>query len=216
MLFKGQEGYEGVTMKIEILVLGPLANNVYLIEGEEGLIVVDPSCEVNRILQAIDGRTVTGIVLTHRHFDHVGAAHALRKETGAPVIASVIDAPVIAGEEPLPDGTPFENCPIDIRVQDGELIKLSGIPWKAMITPGHTQGSMCLFYEGDASEDDRPILISGDTLFKGAHGRVDFAGGSQTDMNTSLERLVQLPDETVVLPGHNDITTIEREKTWIC
>lgn len=210
-------------MKIEILVLGPLANNVYLIEGKDGLTVVDPSCEADQILQAIDGRPVNDIVLTHRHFDHVGAAHALRKETGAPVIASAIDAPVIAGEEPLPDGTPFENCPVDVRVHDGQTIELSGIPWTVMVTPGHTQGSMCLFYEGGAedgtktdTEVDRPILIAGDTLFKGTHGRTDFAGGSQADMNESLERLVRLPKETVVLPGHNDITTIEREKTWIC
>lgn len=201
-------------MKIEVLIMGPIQNNVYLIEGPDGLIVVDPTCQPEQILQAIDGRPVKNIVITHRHYDHAGAAHALREATNASVVASLIDAPFIAGETPLPDGTPFENCPVDVRVEDGQTIELAGIPWKVMVTPGHTEGSMCLFFE-DESGENRPVLVAGDTLFRGAHGRTDFAGGSPADMKVSLERLAQLPAETVVLPGHNDLTTIESERGWM-
>lgn len=201
-------------MKIEVLILGPIQNNVYLIEGKEGLTVVDPSCESQQILQAIDDRPVKDIVITHRHHDHVGAAHALREATGAPVIASAIDAPAIAGEVSLDAGTPFEHCPVDVRVEDRQVIELAGVPWSVMITPGHTEGSMCLFYKGE-TEEDRSILIAGDTLFCGAHGRTDFVGGDPAAMCDSLARLAQLPDETVVLPGHNDLTTIGHEKSWI-
>lgn len=209
-------------MKIENMILGPLANNVYLIEGPEGVVVVDPSCEAARIREALGERSVAAIVLTHAHWDHVGAAKELRDATGAPVVASSADAPVIAGDEPFLTGSEFEPCPVDVVVEDGQDVLLGGLPWQVMVTPGHTPGSMCLYYAGEGADAgageegvDRPILIAGDTLFRGAHGRTDFKGGSQRDMLESLRRLKQLPDETLVLPGHNELTTIGSEKHWI-
>lgn len=216
-------------MKIENMVLGPLANNVYLIEGPDGVVVVDPSCEPGRIVEALGERPVAAIVLTHAHWDHVGAAKALRDATGAPVVATSVDAPVIAGEQPFLTGSEFEPCPVDMVVEDGQRVDLGGLPWKVLVTPGHTPGSMCLYYAGEGSDEDasegvdgnvgasadRPILVAGDTLFRGAHGRTDFKGGSQRDMLESLRRLAALPDETLVLPGHNELTTIGTEKLWI-
>lgn len=201
-------------MKIENMILGPLANNVYLIEGPEGVVVVDPSCEAPRIVEALGERPVAAIVLTHAHWDHVGAAKALRDATGAPVVASSVDAPVIAGEQAYLTDSEFEPCPVDVVVEDGQRVELGGLPWQVLVTPGHTPGSMCLYYTGEGA-DDRPVLVAGDTLFRGAHGRTDFKGGSQKDMIESLRRLAQLPDETLVLPGHNELTTIGTEKLWI-
>lgn len=216
-------------MKIENMVLGPLANNVYLIEGPDGVVLVDPSCEPERIVEALGERPVSAIVLTHAHWDHVGAAKALRDATGAPVVATSVDAPVIAGEQPFLTGSEFEPCPVDMVVEDGQRVDLGGLTWQVLVTPGHTPGSMCLYCAGEGSDEDasegadgnvgasadRPILVAGDTLFRGAHGRTDFKGGSQRDMLESLRRLAALPDETLVLPGHNELTTIGTEKLWI-
>lgn len=201
-------------MKIENLILGPLANNVYLIEGPEGVVVVDPSCKCDQILDALEGRAVAAIVLTHAHWDHVGAAKALRDATGAPVVASVADAPIIAGDEACLSDRKFEPCAVDMVVKDGQELELGGLSWQVLITPGHTPGSMCLYCAGE-SDGESPVLVAGDTLFRGTHGRTDFIGGSQSDMDKSLQRLVQLPGETVVLPGHNDLTTIKQESVWI-
>ena len=205
--------------------MGPIENNVYLISDGETTFVVDPTCHAERIMNALDGRAVDSIVLTHAHWDHVGAAKALRDATGARVIASTKDAPVISGKKKLDAShRPFEPCPIDLEVSDGDTVHIGAMQWSVMLTPGHTPGSMCLLLETDgagqvdadqASSGQEPILISGDTLFAGAHGRTDFVGGSPADMRASLARLAELPDNTVVLPGHNDPTTIGREKRWM-
>ena len=205
----------GTCVPVEFLVMGPIENNVYLIGDGETTFVVDPSCQVERIMAALDGRAVEAIVLTHAHWDHVGAAKALRDLTGARVIASAVDAPVISGERPLDPGhTPFEPCPIDCRVNDGDVVEIGAMSWEVLLTPGHTPGSMCLFLDG-AGRDGAPVLVAGDTLFAGTHGRTDFPGGDPADMRRSLVRLAQLPAETVVLPGHNNLTTIAREQGWM-
>lgn len=198
------------------LVQGMLDNNVYFISDGEGTMVVDPSCDANEIMAALGGREVDAIVLTHRHFDHVGAAAELRRLTGATVIASAIDAPVICGEEPIPaENRSFEVCPVDFCAEDGDIVEIGNMAWKVMVTPGHTKGGMCWYLvpQFGNHEGGAPVLISGDTLFAGTVGRTDFAGGSADDMRASMRKLAFLPDETIVLPGHGEQTTIGAERT---
>ena len=205
---------EGGCVGIEYVVLGPIANNVYLISDGTTNFVVDPSCKVDEIMEMVDGRVVDAIVITHRHYDHVGAAKALRERTGAPVIASAIDAPAISGGKSGYGEGRFEPCPVDQTVSHGDVLQLGDMPWKVIGTPGHTPGGICLYLDPRFGSDPEgtPLLISGDTLFCGSIGRTDFEGGSMQDMRTSLKRLAALPDETVVLPGHDSLTCIANER----
>ena len=207
---------EGSCIPIEFLVMGPIDNNVYIIGSGEDLFVVDPTCEADRILAALDGRVPSAIVLTHQHWDHVGAAADLRTATGAPVIAHTLDAPFITGERSLRNQSPlFKTCPVDRTVEHEDMLEIGKIAWRVLHTPGHTPGSMCLFAAAKDSPnpDGASVLVSGDTLFAGATGRTDFENGSPDDMrNVALPRLAELPDETIVLPGHEGLTTIATER----
>ena len=201
-------------VSIEAMVLGPIENNVYIVSDGAATFVVDPTGYADYIVDKLDGRKLDAIVLTHFHWDHVGGAQELRELTGAPTIASAIDAPSITGEKRLdPSHREFPPCPVDKTVVEGEELVIGNMRWKVLETPGHTPGSMCLFLDPQYGSDPTgaPVLISGDTLFCGTHGRTDFAGGDPAAMMASLARLAELPDETLVLPGHNSLTTIGRE-----
>ena len=202
----------GAVARVSVLKVGFMGNNVYVIESAadpNDCFVVDPTSNAEFIMLVLAGRIPKAIVCTHYHFDHVGAAAELRAATKAPVYASAADAPFITGEIPSVAGfRKVQPCPVDVTLAGGEELALAGVTWKAIMTPGHSPGSMCLFADAPQWTGRKPLLVAGDTLFDGNIGRTDFAGGSMTDMLRSLTVLRKLPADTCVLTGHDSLTTI--------
>ena len=201
-------------MIFEQLAVGPLQCNCYILGDDRTreAVVIDPGEEADRILALLDRHrlTVRVIVQTHAHFDHVGATAPLRKATGAEVCLHRGDEPLYANLAlqarwfglPAPEATPITRW-----CEDGEAVKAGGLALDVLHTPGHTPGSVCL------SMGDARLLFSGDTLFCGSVGRTDLWGGSQEQLMASIERrLLTLPDETAVYPGHGPDTTIGQER----
>ena len=207
---------KGTCVDVEYLVLGPIDNNVYIVSDGEATFVVDPACQPKSILKALKGRTPECIVITHGHWDHTGAAAALHEETGAPVIASAQDEGRITGERGEARHRQLNTpCTVDRTVGDGDVLEIGNMKWQVIATPGHTPGGLCFYLPSEDASRGAPVLISGDTLFAGTHGRTDFPESDPAAMAASLKRLAQLPEDTIVLPGHNNFTTIGRERWWL-
>lgn len=190
-------------MKIQhIPGLPPLYTNTFLIVTDAGHgILVDAAAAPRTYLDALqrENAVLTHILLTHGHYDHVGAVAALREQTGCKVYMDPADA---AGSQmlPLSRGLVDENWP------EGDELTIDELTFRVYHTPGHTPGSVCLQCGG--------LLFSGDTLFAGSCGRTDLPGGSMAQMQKSLPMLAALPlaDETQVLPGHEAFSTLGRER----
>ena len=198
-----------------MLTVGPVAENCFIVRldgGDRGLIV-DPGDEADRILHVVDelGIGIEAILLTHTHFDHVGAVAPVAKATGAPVWCPELEVPVLAdimAFVPWPGFGPYESYDADHTVAGGEHLELAGMEIDVLHTPGHSPGHVTYSVPGEAA------LFSGDVLFQGSVGRVDLPGGDGPTLMESLRTLVEgFPEETTVYPGHMGITTLGAERS---
>lgn len=210
--------YTNACVNIEWYVIGEYDNNVFIISDTESVFAVDPSADANALIRVLDGRKLDGIVLTHRHSDHVDAAKKLRELTGAPTYAHPLDASVIEGREPLPHlNGEFDPCPVDVLVNDGDILNFGSMNWKVLHTPGHTEGHFCMLIDPKETDvpDGCPVLIGGDLVFCGSIGRTDFGGGDMSDMRSSLQRVSKLDKSTIILPGHGELTSVGLEENRV-
>lgn len=188
-------------MTIHTLPLGYLQTNCYILQSDTGhCLVIDPADQADVILDFIQtkGLTLDAILLTHGHFDHVGAVKYLSAETDCPVYIHEADLS-------LPPAITAGKLYHTHTYAEGDTLTLADLTFKVLHTPGHTPGSVCLLV-GDT-------LFSGDTLFRGSCGRTDFPGGSWEQIQSSLKALAALPGDYRVLPGHGEQTTLEWERT---
>ncbi len=201
-------------MILESFPVGPLACNCTLLGDEEAheAIVIDPGDEVGRIHRRLTelGLKLKQILVTHAHIDHVGGALKLKRLTGAPIFLNDNDLPLLKMMEAQADwlGVPTPETALpDGSLTDGLSVGLESSPAQVLHTPGHTQGSVCLHFVS------LKLLVAGDTLFAGSIGRTDLPGGDFDQIIDSIQsRLLALPDETRVLPGHGPATSIGRER----
>jgi glyoxylase-like metal-dependent hydrolase (beta-lactamase superfamily II) len=200
----------------EILPVGMLQCNCSIFGDEQTreALVVDPGDEISRILQVLQrhGLTVKGIVITHAHIDHIGGAQKLKKATGAPVYMNPNDAELQKMMEVqagwLGVQTP-DAVEIDSPATDGGRLVVGATEFHVLHTPGHTQGSISLWIPSEGK------LVAGDTLFRDSIGRTDLPGGDSRQILRSIhDKLLPLPEETVVIPGHGESTTIGREREF--
>jgi hydroxyacylglutathione hydrolase len=201
-------------MDVRSFTVGPVAENCYLFrpEGSDRALIVDPGDEADRILHAVDelGVTVEGILLTHTHFDHIGAVAPVARATGAPVWCPEIEVPVLAdimSFVPWPGFGPYESYEADHTVSGGEHLSLADLEIDVVFTPGHSPGHVTY------SIPDHEALFSGDVLFQGSVGRTDLPGGDWSTLLESIRTLVEgHTPETTVYPGHMGITSLGAEQ----
>jgi hydroxyacylglutathione hydrolase len=201
-------------MDVRCLTVGPLAENCWIARagGHDRAIVVDPGDEADRIQATLAemGVTVEAILLTHTHFDHVGAVAPLARATGAPVHCPELEVAVLADINAFvrfPGFGPFESYDADATLSGGERLELAGLEIDVLFTPGHSPGHVSFSIPGERA------LLSGDVLFAGSVGRTDLPGGDTATLMRSIQGLLEtLSDDTQVCPGHMGATTLGRER----
>jgi glyoxylase-like metal-dependent hydrolase (beta-lactamase superfamily II) len=200
---------------VRMFTVGPVQENCFIVREKDSgtALIVDPGEEADRLLKAVDElgiEKVEAILVTHTHFDHVGAVAPVARATGAPVYCPELERDVLANimdYVPWPGFGPFESYEADHTVAGGETLELAGMKLEVLFTPGHSPGHVTY-----AIRDER-ALFSGDVLFQGSVGRVDLPGGDWPTLLASIQSLVdEFEPETVVYPGHMGITTLERER----
>jgi glyoxylase-like metal-dependent hydrolase (beta-lactamase superfamily II) len=199
-------------LDVRAFTVGPVQENSYIVRADANAthaVLIDPGDEPERLIDAIEtlGVEIDAILVTHCHFDHIGAVAPLARATGAPVYCPELERPVLADVMSwVPPGFgPFESYEADHTVAGGERLSLAGLDIDVVFTPGHSPGHVTYAVSG--------ALLSGDVLFQGSVGRVDLPGGSWPTLARSIEGLLAAyPDETVVYPGHMGVTTLGRER----
>jgi hydroxyacylglutathione hydrolase len=198
----------------EILAVGPLQCNCSIVGDEQTreAMVIDPGDEIEEVLAIVQrhGLTVKQIVITHAHIDHIGGAAKLKRVTGAPVLLNGNDQTLLKMLDVQATWLgmrPPEDTTIDSSLTTGDKLRAGSLVADVLHTPGHTEGSICLYFAPEKK------LIAGDTLFAGSIGRTDLPGGSYAKIMKSLHGpVLALPDETIVVPGHGPLTTIGEER----
>ncbi len=193
-------------MKIKRFFVGELYTNCYIIESEDEICVIDPGDDVEQILKYTGDKRISKIILTHGHFDHIMGADEIRKKSGAKIYISREDASMLKDSKRnlYNEFNKGDNgfLPIEQYCFLDDKIDICGNEFEVMKTPGHSEGSVCLYFDKD--------LFSGDTLFKGTIGRCDY--GDFEKMKESLKKLMLLDDDVKVYPGHGFSTTIGKER----
>jgi glyoxylase-like metal-dependent hydrolase (beta-lactamase superfamily II) len=198
-----------------MFTVGPVQENCFIVRHNDApsAVIVDPGDEADKLLEAVDRlgiQTVEAILVTHTHFDHIGAVAPVAAATKAPVYCPELETQVLANVMdyvPWPGFGPFESYEADHTVAGGETLELAGLTIDVIFTPGHSPGHVTYAIAQDEA------LFSGDVLFQGSVGRVDLPGGDWPTLLQSIETLVSTyPDETTVYPGHMGITTLGRER----
>ena len=198
----------------EIFPVGPLACNCSVVGDEQTheAMVIDPGDELGKVLTILQQHdlTVKQIVITHAHIDHIGGAAKLKRLTGAPVLLNSNDQMLLKMLDVQASWLgmrPPEDTAIDASVTTGDKLQTGNLVAEVLHTPGHTEGSICLYFAAEQK------LIAGDTLFAGSIGRTDLPGGSYKKIMQSLHGpVLALPDETIVVPGHGPLTNIGEER----
>jgi hydroxyacylglutathione hydrolase len=203
-----------MSLEIAMLTVGQVQENCFLVrvEGSDRAVIVDPGEEAPRLLAAIAewGVTLDAILLTHTHFDHVGAVAPVARATGAPVYCPELETMVlkdIMSYVPWDGFGPYESWDPEHTVRGGEHLSLAGLEIDVVFTPGHSPGHVTYAIA------EHGVLLSGDVLFEGSVGRVDLPGGDWGILSRSIQTLLDAyPDDTRVLPGHMGVTTLGRER----
>ena len=197
-----------------MFTVGPVQENCFLFraDGSDRALIVDPGEEPERILAAVEelGVTVEAVLVTHCHFDHIGAVAPVAKATGAPVYVSKIERPVLAdimNYVPFAGFGPYESYEADHLLDGGETLELAGLEIEVLFTPGHSPGHLTY------AVPEHQAIFSGDVLFQASVGRTDLPGGDWGTLLASIQTLVdRFPAETRVYPGHMGITTLGAER----
>jgi hydroxyacylglutathione hydrolase len=203
-----------MALDVEMLTVGPVAENCFLVrrEGSDLVLIVDPGEEAERILAKLEeiGGKAEAILVTHCHFDHIGAVTPVAEATGAPVYCPQIETPILSNIMafvPWEGFGPFEDYEADETVAGGETLELAGLEIDVVFTPGHSPGHVTYSVRGEDA------IFSGDVLFQGSVGRVDLPGGDGPTLIMSIRKLLDShPDETTVYPGHMGTTTLGAER----